>query len=71
MLIAHEMTAHCSLLIACSSQTSIVARYATCDTLQALKRASLAGSITNLKWSRKLDRHLAIAHAHRDYYYIN
>ena len=47
------------------------ARCATCDTLQALKRASLAGSITNLKWSRKLDRHLAIARAHRDYYYIN
>ena len=44
---------------------------ATCDTLQALKKASLAGSITNLKWSRKLDRHLAIACAHRDYYYIN
>ena len=44
---------------------------ATCDTLQVLKRASLAGSITNLKWSRKLDRHLAIARAHRDYYYIN
>ena len=44
---------------------------ATCDTLQALKRASLAGSISNLKWSRKLDRHLAIARAHRDYYYIN
>ena len=47
------------------------ARCATCDTLQALKRASLAGSITNLKWSRKLGRHLAIACAHRDYYYIN
>ena len=43
----------------------------TCDTLQALKRASLAGSITNLKWSRKLDKHLIVAHAHRDYYYIN
>ena len=47
------------------------ARYATCDTLQVLKRASLAGLITNLKWSRKLDMHLAIARAHRDYYYIN
>ena len=47
------------------------ARCGTCDTLQALKRAPLAGSITNLKWSRKLDRHLAIACAHRDYYYIN
>ena len=47
------------------------ARSATCDTLQALKRASLAGSITNLKWSRKLDRHLAIARAHRNYNYIN
>ena len=44
---------------------------ATCDTLQALKRASLAGSITNLKWNRKLDKHLAVARAHRDYYYIN
>ena len=43
----------------------------TCDTLQALKQASLAGSITNLKWSRKLDKHLAVARAHRDYYYIN
>ena len=47
------------------------AQCATCDTLQAFKRASLAGSITNLKWSRKLDKHLAIARAHRDYYYIN
>ena len=47
------------------------ARCTTCDTLQALKRASLAGSMTNLKWSRKLDRHPAIARAHRDYYYIN
>ena len=47
------------------------ARCATCDTLLVLKRASLAGSMTNLKWSRKLDRHLAIARAHRDYYYIN
>ena len=47
------------------------ARCATCDTLQALTRASLVGSITNLKWSRKLDRHLAITRAHRDYYYIN
>ena len=47
------------------------ARCATCNTLQALKRASLVGSITNLKWSRKLDKHLAIARAHRDYYYIN
>ena len=27
--------------------------------------------MTNLKWSRKLDKHLAIARAHRDYYYIN
>ena len=42
-----------------------------CDTLQALKRASLTESITNLKWNRKLDKHLAIACAHRDYYYIN
>ena len=44
---------------------------AICDTLQVLKQASLAGSITNLKWNRKLDKHLAIARAHRDYYYIN
>ena len=36
-----------------------------------LKRASLAGSITNLKWNRKLDKHLAVARAHRVYYYIN
>ena len=43
----------------------------TCDTLQVFKRASLVESITYLKWSRKLDRHLAIARAHRDYYYIN
>ena len=41
------------------------------DTLQALKRAFLAGSITNLKWNRKLDKHLAVARAHKDYYYIN
>ena len=47
------------------------ARCATCDTLQALKRASLVGSITNLMWNRKLDKHLAVACAYRDYYYIN
>ena len=47
------------------------ARCATCDTLQALKQASLAESITNLKWNRKLDKHLVVARAHRDYYYIN
>ena len=47
------------------------ARSSICDTLQALKRASLTGSITNLKWSRKLDKHLAVACAHRDYNYIN
>ena len=45
--------------------------FARCSTLQALKQASLAGSITNLKWSKKLDKHLAVARAHRDYYYIN
>ena len=49
----------------------IFARCSTCDTLQALKQTSLAGSVTNLKWSRKLEKHLAIARAHRDYYYIN
>ena len=47
------------------------ARCSTCDTLEALKRASLAGSITNLRWNRKLDKHLAVTCVHRDYYYIN
>ena len=34
------------------------ARCTACDTLQALKKASLAGSITNLKWSRKLEPYI-------------
>ena len=36
---------------------------ATCDQLQELRKGALVGSISALKWSRRLDKHLAIARA--------
>jgi len=47
------------------------ARCATCDRLNELIKASIAGSHSAMKWSRKLNKHCNIAHAHRDIYYIN
>jgi len=47
------------------------ARCGTCDKLQEQKRSALSGSQSALKWSRKLDKHLAIARAHRELYYAN
>ena len=45
------------------------ARCGTCDKYKELKKGAIAGSEQALKWSRKLDKHLAIARAHREYYY--
>ena len=33
---------------------------------QELRRDAIGGSHDTLKWSRKLDKHLAIARAHKD-----
>ena len=45
------------------------ARCGTCDKYKELRKGAIAGSEQALKWSRKLDKHLAIARAHRKYYY--
>ena len=45
------------------------ARCGTCDKYKELRKGAIAGSEQALKWSRKLDKHLAIARAHREYYY--
>ena len=47
------------------------ARCGTCDKLQELRKGVLAGSLSVLKWFRKLDKHLAIACAYRELYYAN
>ena len=44
-------------------------RCATCDKYKALRKGAITGSEQALKWSRKMDKHLAIARAHREYYY--
>ena len=41
----------------------------TCDKYRELKKGAIGGSVLAQKWSRKLDKHLSIAHAHREYYY--
>ena len=41
----------------------------TCDKYKKLRKGAIGGSEQALKWSRKLDKHLIIAHAHREYYY--
>ena len=45
------------------------ARCETCDKYKELRKGAVAGSEQALKWSRKLDKHLAIARAHREFYY--
>ena len=45
------------------------ARCGTCDKYKELRKGAIAGSEQALKWSRKLNKHLAIARAHREYYY--
>ena len=45
------------------------ARCATCNKYKELRKGAVGGSEQALKWSRKLDKHLAIARAHREYYY--
>ena len=41
-------------------------RYGTCNKYKELRRDAIGGSHDALKWSRKLDKHLAIARAHKD-----
>ena len=45
------------------------ARCGTCDKYKELRKGVIGGLEQALKWSRKLDKHLAIARAHREYYY--
>ena len=45
------------------------ARCGTCDKYKELRMDAIRGSEQALKWSRKLDKHLAIACAHRKYSY--
>ena len=45
------------------------ARCGTCDKYKELKKGVIAGFEQALKWFRKLDKHLAIARAHREFYY--
>lgn len=45
------------------------ARCAKCDRLQTLKRGACVG--LQRKWTHLLEKHLAIARAHRDQYYAN
>ena len=47
------------------------ARCATCDKLNELVKGAISGFQTDMKWMKRLDRHLTIARAHRDVYYIN
>ena len=44
------------------------ARCRTCDKYKELKKGAIGGSKQALKWSRKLDKHLAIVRAYREYY---
>ena len=45
------------------------ARCRTCDKYKELRKGAIGRSEQALKWSRKLDKHLAIAGVHREYYY--
>ena len=45
------------------------ARCGTCDKYKELRKGAVPGSEQALKWSRKLDKHLAIARAPREIYY--
>ena len=47
------------------------ARCGTCDKLNELVKGAISGSQTVMKWMKRLDRHLTIAHGHKDVYYIN
>lgn len=44
----------------------LFARWGTCVKVQELKKGVMAGSISSMKWFRKLDKHLAIARVHRE-----
>ena len=44
-------------------------RYVTCDKYRELKKGAIGGSVQAQKWSRKLDKHLGVAGAHREYYF--
>ena len=41
----------------------------TCDKYKELRKGVIGRSEHALKWSKKLEKHLAIARAHREYYY--
>ena len=45
------------------------ARCRTCNKYKELRKDAIGGSEQALKWSKKLDKHLAITRAHREYYY--
>ena len=45
------------------------ARCGTCNKYKELRKGAIARSEQALKWSRELDKHLAIARAHREFYY--
>ena len=47
------------------------ARCATYDKYNELIKGAIYGSHTAIKWSRRLEKHLVTARAHRDIYYIN
>nr|PNR26858.1 hypothetical protein PHYPA_030339 [Physcomitrium patens] len=45
------------------------ARCGTCDKYKELKKGAIGGSEQAMKWTMKLEKHLGIARAHREYYY--
>ena len=45
------------------------AQCGTCNKYKELKKGAIGGSEQALKWSRKLDKHIAIARVHKEYYY--
>nr|PNR31019.1 hypothetical protein PHYPA_027335 [Physcomitrium patens] len=45
------------------------ARCGTCDKYKELRKGAIGGSEQAMKWTRKLEKHLGIARAHREYYY--
>ena len=45
------------------------ARCDTCNKYKELRKGAIGGTVQALKWSRTLDKHLAIVCSHREYYY--
>uniref|UniRef100_A9U683 Predicted protein n=1 Tax=Physcomitrium patens TaxID=3218 RepID=A9U683_PHYPA len=43
-------------------------RCGTCDKYKELRKGAIGGSEQAMKWTRKLEKHLGIARAHREYY---